>query len=160
MMTRLSHLDRNGRARMVDVSGKAPTRRHARVQCVMHVSPDAFEAIRRQTLKKGDPITVATLAGLQAAKRTAELIPLCHPLPIEHVDLRVTLEASTHTIRVEAQVITTAKTGIEMEAFVATAMAALTLYDMVKAVDPAATITDLQLVSKTGGKQGFKRADA
>ena len=159
-MKRLSHLDRNGRAVMVDVSAKRPTRRRAVVRGMVRLSPDAFALMQRHRLAKGDPCTVAQIAGLQAAKRTAELIPLCHPLPIEHLDLRLTPEAATRAVRIEAVATTTAKTGIEMEAFTAAAVAALTLYDMVKAVDPGATITDLQLVSKTGGKQAFERERA
>ena len=143
---------------MIDVSAKPPTRRQARVHAVIRLSPEAFEAIRQQSLKKGDPFTVAKIAGIHAAKRTSELIPLCHPLPIEHVDIRFDAEATRRAIRVEVRVTTTAKTGIEMEAFVAAAIASLTLYDMVKAVDPAATITDLQLLRKTGGAQGFERS--
>ena len=142
---------------MVDVSGKAPTRRQAEAQAVITLSSEAFEAIRRQALKKGDPFTVATLAGMQAAKRTADLIPLCHALPIEHLEVTYAAQAATRSIRLVARAATTAKTGVEMEAFVGAAIAALTLYDMVKAVDPAATITDLQLVQKTGGKRGFVR---
>ena len=153
----LSHLDANGRAAMVDVSAKPLTRRSAVVGAVLHLSPEAFEAIQTQRLVKGDPLTVAKIAGIQAAKQTAGLIPLCHPLPIEHLDVTFTPEASTQTVRLSAQATTTAKTGIEMEAFVAAAVAALTLYDMVKAIDPAATITDLQLLRKTGGTQGFER---
>ena len=153
----LSHLDRNGRAKMVDVSAKAPTRRQAHVQAVITLSPESFEAIQQQSLKKGDPFTVAKIAGIQAAKRTSELIPLCHPLPIEHLEIAFEPDAATHTVRLVAQTTTTAKTGIELEAFVAAAVASLALYDMVKAVDPAATITDLQLLRKTGGKQPFRR---
>ena len=133
---------------MVDVSAKQPTRRSAIVGAVLRLSAEAFEAIQGQRLVKGDAFTVAKIAGIQAAKRTAELIPLCHPLTIEHLDVRFTLEPATHTIRLEAQATTTAKTGIEMEAFTAAAVAALTLYDMVKAVDPAATISELKLIRK------------
>ena len=142
---------------MIDVSAKAPTRRHAEVQGVIHLSPAAFEAIHRQTLAKGDPLTVAKIAGMQAAKRTGELIPLAHPLPIEHLALTFEPDATTHTIRLVAQATTTAKTGVELEAFVAAAIGALALYDMVKAIDPAATITDLQLLRKTGGAHPFTR---
>lgn len=156
-MKRLSHLDANGRARMIDVSPKVATHRQATVQCLVHLSSEAFEAIQRDTLKKGDAFTVAKIAGIQAAKRTSELIPLCHPLPIEHLEIAFEPDATTHTIRLVAQATTTAKTGIELEAFAAAAIGALALYDMVKAVDPAATITDLQLLRKTGGKQGFQR---
>ena len=142
---------------MVDVSAKAPTRRQAHVQAVMRMSPEAFEAIQRESLKKGDPFTVAKIAGMQAAKRTSELIPLCHSLPIEHLEMAFEPDAATQTIRLIASATTTAKTGIELEAFVAAAIGALALYDMVKAVDPAATITDLQLLHKTGGKRPFSR---
>lgn len=142
---------------MVDVSAKAPTHRQAHVQAVINLSPEAFEAIQQQSLKKGDPFTVAKIAGIQAAKRTAELIPLCHPLPIEHLEIMFEPDTATHTIRLVAHATTTAKTGIEMEAFVAASVASLTLYDMVKAIDPSAMITDLRLLRKTGGKQGFQR---
>jgi cyclic pyranopterin phosphate synthase len=142
---------------MVDVSAKVPTVREAHVQCVIHLSPEAFEAIQQQSLKKGDPFTVGKIAGIQAAKRTAELIPLCHPLPIEHLEVTYASHAATHSIRLLAHATTTAKTGIELEAFVAAAIGALALYDMVKAIDPAATITDLQLLRKTGGKKPFTR---
>ena len=156
-MKRLSHVDRHGRAKMVDVSAKAHARRQAQVQAVIMLSPEAFEAIQQQSLKKGDPFTVAKIAGIQAAKRTAELIPLCHPLPIEHLEITFEPDATAHRIRLVAQTTTTAKTGIEMEAFVAASVAALALYDMVKAVDPSATITDLHLLRKTGGTQPFTR---
>jgi cyclic pyranopterin phosphate synthase len=156
----LSHLDAQGRAHMVDVSDKTPTPRRARVQAVLHLSAEAFAALQRHDLAKGEPLTVAKLAGIQAAKRTAELIPLCHPLPLEHVDLRFELDAATSTIRIVAQTTTTGKTGVEMEAFVAAAIGAVALYDMVKAVDPAATITDLQLLDKSGGRAPFTRRAA
>ena len=142
---------------MVDVSPKLPTRRQAQAHCTVHLSPQAFDLMETHQLTKGDVFTVAQIAGVQAAKRTAELIPLCHPLPIEHVDVRFQPDRDTSTIRVVVEITTTAKTGIEMEALTAAAIASLTLYDMVKAVDPAATMTDLQLVWKTGGKQGFTR---
>lgn len=142
---------------MVDVSAKIATRRQAQVQCVIHLAPEAFEAIQQQTLQKGDPYTVAKLAGIQAAKRTDELIPLCHSLPLEHLEIMFEPMASAHAIRLVAHATTTAKTGIEMEALIAASVASLALYDMVKAIDPAATITDLCLLRKTGGKQGFQR---
>lgn len=143
---------------MVDVSAKTPTRRHAHVQAVLHLSAEAFQAIQQQRLLKGDPFTVATIAGLQAAKRTDELIPLCHSLPLEHLEITYTSDATARTIRVVAHATTTAKTGIELEAFVAASVASLALYDMVKAIDPAATVTDLCLLRKTGGTHRFKRA--
>ena len=144
---------------MVDVSQKVLTRRQAQVQCLLHLTPEAFRAVQGQALLKGDPFTVAKIAGIQAAKRTAELIPLCHPLPIEHLEIQFEPNASTHTIRLTAQTTTTAKTGIELEAFIAAAIGAIALYDMVKALDPAATITDLRLMHKTGGKGLFHRGD-
>jgi cyclic pyranopterin phosphate synthase len=142
---------------MVDVSAKVATTRRAQVQCVIRLSPEAFEAIQQQSLKKGDAFTVAKIAGIQAAKRTAELIPLCHPLPLDHLEVTYASEATTHSIRLVASAATTARTGVELEAFVAAAIGALTLYDMVKAIDPAATITDLQLLRKSGGKEPFAR---
>ena len=156
-MKSLTHVDRNGRAKMVDVSRKAPSRRRATVQALIHLSADAFEAIQQQRLLKGDPFTVAKIAGLQAAKRTDELIPLCHPLPIEHLDITFELDTATRTVRVIAESTTTAKTGIELEAFVAASVASLALYDMIKAIDPSAVITDLCLLRKTGGRHPFRR---
>ena len=156
-MKPLTHVDRNGRATMVDVSRKAPSRRRATVQALIRLSADAFEAIQQQRLLKGDPFTVAKIAGLQAAKRTDELIPLCHPLPIEHLEIAFELDAVARTIRVVSHSTTTAKTGIELEAFVATSVASLALYDMIKAIDPSAVITDLCLLQKTGGRHAFRR---
>lgn len=145
---------------MVDVSTKAPTSRQAQVQAVIRLSPEAFEAIQQRALEKGDPFTVATIAGIQAAKRTSELIPLCHPLPIEHLDVSCEPDAAARTIRLVACAVTTAKTGVEMEAFVAASVASLALYDMIKAADPAAIITDLQLLCKAGGTHSFHRRNS
>jgi len=156
-VTALSHVDVDGRARMVDVSGKQPTVRQAKVEGSIQLSDEAFDALQQHALAKGDPYTVAKLAGLQAAKRTAELIPLCHPLPLDHVDVRFETDANAQLIRVIALVSATAKTGVEMEALTAAAAALLALYDMVKAVDPSAMITQLRLLEKTGGKQGYRR---
>lgn len=156
-MPSLSHIDRNGRAKMVDVSSKVPTRRRAKAQAVLRLSPEAFAAIERRALRKGDPLTVAKIAGIQAAKKTADLIPLCHPLPIEHFDIAFFPDARTFSIRLVCEVVTTAKTGIEMEAFVAASVASLAIYDMVKAIDPAAVITDIRLLEKSGGKTEFVR---
>ncbi len=143
---------------MVDVSAKTPTRRRALVEGTLVLSPTAFVAIQRHALMKGDPFTVAKLAGLQAAKRTDELIPLCHSLPLEHLDIVFEPDAQACAIRVVCEATTTAKTGIEMEAMTATSVALLALYDMVKGIDPAATITDLRLLRKTGGTHGFRRS--
>lgn len=156
-MSPLSHLDENGRAKMVDVGLKVATHRDAQVSCCMQLSAEAMDAVNRNALAKGDAFTVAKIAGIQAAKRTAELIPLCHPLPIDHLEVTFASDPEARAIRVTAFASTTAKTGIEMEAFVAASVAALALYDMVKAVDPGATITDVQLMRKTGGKQAFQR---
>ena len=142
---------------MVDISTKVPTARHAQVECLVRMGPEAFEAVLRESLAKGDLFTVAKLAGIQAAKRTAELIPLCHPLALEHLDVSFEPDQAGCAIRLVADVTATAKTGVEMEAFVAVSISALAVYDMVKAIDPGATITDLQLICKTGGKQAFER---
>lgn len=155
--TPLSHLDHKGRARMVDVSAKPPTRRVAEARCVVRLSPEALAAMTHGGLEKGDAFSVAKIAGIQAAKRTAELIPLAHPLPIEHLDLVFDADREQSTIHVQAQATTTAKTGIELEALVACAISALTLYDMVKAIDPAATVTDLKLMFKRGGTHDLTR---
>lgn len=156
-MTPLSHVDAQGRAQMVNVAAKAPTSRQALAEGSLILSAEAFEAMQQQTLKKGDPFTVAKLAGIGAAKRTDELVPLCHSLPLEHIEIVFESDPGTCTIHVLCEAATTAKTGIEMEAMMAVSVALLALYDMVKAVDPAATITAIQLLRKTGGKTGFSR---
>lgn len=157
---RLSHFDGNGRARMVDVAAKRPSRRRAVVEATVRLSPEACRALSEQTLAKGDAFTVAKVAALQAAKRTDELIPLCHPLPIEHADVTFEAEPVKGRVRIRASVTTTAKTGIEMEAFVAATVGALAIYDMVKAMDPAAAISRVRLISKTGGRQPYQREPA
>jgi cyclic pyranopterin phosphate synthase len=151
----LSHVDRSGRARMVDVSAKAPTARQAVAKGHITLSAAARTAIRAKRLKKGDPLAAARLAGVMAAKRTSELIPLCHPLALTHVD--VELDAVKDGYAITATVRTTGPTGVEMEALTAVAVAALTIYDMVKAVDQRMTIGRIHLTEKTGGKRDFKR---
>ena len=151
----LSHVDRSGRARMVDVSAKAPTARQAVAKGHITLSAAARTAIRAKRLKKGDPLAAARLAGVMAAKRTSELIPLCHPLALTHVD--VELEAVKDGYAITATVRTTGPTGVEMEALTAVAVAALTVYDMVKAVDQRMTIGKIHLIEKTGGKRDFRR---
>ena len=154
---RLSHVGRDGAARMVDVSAKPITAREAVAQGRITMSAEAVRAVRAGTLKKGDPLQAARLAGIMAAKRTAELIPLCHPLPLTHAD--ITLRPLRDGYVVEASVRTSAQTGVEMEALTAVAVAALTIYDMVKAVDKAMVIGDIRLIKKTGGKSGtYQRA--
>jgi cyclic pyranopterin phosphate synthase len=149
---RLSHLDARGRLRMVDVSGKDVTAREAVARGRIAMSREAVRAVRNATLKKGDALQAARLAGIMAAKRTADLIPLCHPLPLSHVDVTLTPVRDGYTI--EARARTSAQTGVEMEALTAVSVAALTLYDMVKAVDKGMVIGDIRLLSKRGGQSG------
>ena len=137
---------------MVDVSEKAETEREAVARGRVTMSPEALRAIRDASLKKGDALNVARLAGIMAAKRTADLIPLCHPLLLSHID--VTLNPATNGYEIEARVRTIGQTGVEMEALTAVSVAALTLYDMVKAVDKGMTIGEIRLVSKRGGRSG------
>jgi len=151
----LSHVDDYGKAAMVDVSHKQPTVRTAVAEGRVRVNDDLAAAIRDNSLAKGDLLAVARIAGIQAAKRTDELIPLCHPLPLDHVTVDLRLEGNIVHIRTEAR--TTARTGVEMEALTAAAVAALTVIDMGKAVDPLMTIESIQLVSKTGGKRDILR---
>ena len=147
MSKRLSHVDASGRIRMVDVGGKPVTAREAVARGHIRISAHARRQIRAGGLKKGVPLESARLAGIMAAKQTASLIPLCHPLPISHADVRIT--PATGGYAIEATVRTTAQTGVEMEALTAVSVAALTVYDMVKAVDKAMVIGDITLVSKT-----------
>lgn len=149
---RLSHLDARGRLRMVDVSGKPVTVREAVARGRIAMSREAVRAVRNATLKKGDALQAARLAGIMAAKRTADLIPLCHPLPLAHVDVTLTPVRDGYTI--EARARTSAQTGVEMEALTAVSVAALTMYDMVKAVDKGMVIGDIRVLSKRGGQSG------
>jgi cyclic pyranopterin phosphate synthase len=151
----LTHLDASGRAAMVDVSPKPVTRRIARASCRVLLTPATARRLER--LPKGDAIAVARLAGIQAAKRTGELVPLAHPLPLDHVE--VTIELQPYGASIESRIVVTARTGAEMEAMAACAGAALALYDMVKGVERGAVITDLRLETKSGGKSGeWKRS--
>jgi len=140
---------------MVDVGDKPVTRREAVARGEIRIAPAALRLIRAGKIKKGDPLQAARLAGIMAAKRTADLIPLCHPLPISHVDVELRPRPAGYEI--EARVQTEAKTGVEMEALTAVAAAALTIYDMVKAVDRGMTIGKVRLISKTGGRSGTYR---
>ena len=148
----LTHVDPSGRIRMVDVSEKASTAREAVARGRITMSADAVRQVRAGGMKKGDPLETARLAGIMAAKQTSSLIPLCHPLPISHADVRLMPIARGYDI--EARVRTRAPTGVEMEALTAVAVAALTVYDMVKAIDKAMVIGDIRLMTKTGGKSG------
>jgi cyclic pyranopterin phosphate synthase len=150
----LSHVDREGKARMVDVSAKPDTAREARARATVRMRAATLATIRRGHVAKGDVLAVARLAGIQAAKRTAELIPLCHPLRLTGVEVRFTLDRVRSAVHVETAVRTVDKTGVEMEALVAAAGAALTIYDMAKAIDRGMVLADLCLVEKSGGKSG------
>ena len=152
---RLTHVDSKGRIRMVDVGGKAVTDREAAARGSIAMSAAARKLIKGGDNKKGDPIETARLAGIMAAKKTSELIPLCHPLPLSHVSVELT--ATTTGYAIEARVRISGKTGVEMEALTAVAVAALTLYDMVKAVDKTMVIGEIELVEKKGGRSGHYR---
>jgi cyclic pyranopterin phosphate synthase len=153
MSRKLSHYDEGGRARMVDVSDKASTKRAAEASAFVLMKPEVIAAL--PTNRKGDPLEVARLAGIMAAKRTAELIPMCHSLPLSHVDVRTRL--CENGLAITSKVTTTAVTGVEMEALVAASVAALTVYDMCKALDKGIEIRDVKLESKSGGKSGDYR---
>jgi cyclic pyranopterin phosphate synthase len=152
MARKLSHVDRRGQVRMVDVGGKPVTTREAVARGSIRMSAAAIRQIRRGALKKGDPLQTARLAGIMAAKQTATLIPLCHPLPLS--DIQVDLVPTSRGYDIEARVRTTAQTGVEMEALTAVAVAALTIYDMVKALDKAMVIGGVRLMKKSGGRSG------
>ncbi|CAL8285793.1 unnamed protein product [Lota lota] len=154
---RLTHTDAHGRAAMVDVGGKAPTRRAASARATVLLGATAFRLLRDNQLAKGDALVVAQLAGIMASKRTAELIPLCHPLPLDHAAVCLELDPARHAVVVTASCRTTGRTGVEMEALTAAAVAALTLYDMCKGVSHDIVITEVQLVRKAGGKRDFQR---
>lgn len=151
-MTGLTHLDESGAAHMVDVGGKAVTGRRALAEGRITMSSDAAAAIRAGLVKKGDVLAVARVAGIMAAKRTADLIPLCHPLPLTSVSVELTVDDAGVTATATAS--TDAKTGVEMEALTAASVALLTIYDMAKAIDRGMTIEHVRLMEKTGGKSG------
>lgn len=151
-MTNLSHIDDEGKIRMVDTTAKAITARRAVASARVLMAASTLAAIGAHRTPKGDPLETARLAGIMAAKRTADLIPLCHPLPLTHADVRAQIDATG--IYLEAEVSTNAQTGVEMEALTAVSVAALTIYDMCKALDKGITITDIRLESKSGGKSG------
>lgn len=153
-MSRLTHLDEAGRARMVDVSSKAPTERtataHGRLRCL----PETLAQVRAGTTPKGSVIQTAELAGIMAAKRTADLIPLCHPLPLSKAAVTIRIDEAVPGFQVDSEVKTVGVTGVEMEALTAVSVACLTLFDMLKAVDRTMTIDGIEVTSKTGGKSG------
>jgi cyclic pyranopterin monophosphate synthase len=153
-MSGLSHVDDTGRPRMVDVSDKQPTVRAATARGVLTCKPETLAQVRAGTAPKGAVIHTAELAGVMAAKRTAELIPLCHPLPLTHVEVRIGIDDELPGFRIEAEVRTKAETGVEIEALTAVSVACLTLFDMLKAIDRAMVIGGIEVVAKAGGKSG------
>lgn len=153
-MSDLTHLDENGAARMVDVSGKDTTEREATAEALIVLSEEAFEAVAAGETPKGDVLAVARIAGIMAAKKTSELIPLCHSLPLSKAEVAFEKVAEKNAIRITATVKTVARTGVEMEALTAASVAALTVYDMTKAIDKSAVIEGVRLLAKSGGKSG------
>ena len=158
-MSKLSHIDGSGRARMVDVGGKPASERSATAKGRVVMAPETMTLIEEGGAGKGDVLGTARLAGIMAAKRTAELIPLCHPLGLDQVTVDLVPDIKTASIEITATARLTAKTGVEMEALTAVSVAALTVYDMVKAADKAVRITDIRLTHKSGGKSGEYRAE-
>ena len=153
-MKRLTHFDKQGQARMVDVSAKSETKREAVASGSVSMSEETFEMIRKGGTAKGDVLGVARVAGIMAAKKTSEIIPMCHPLNISSVTVEFEFDEARHRIGIEARVKNTGRTGVEMEALTAVAAAALTIYDMCKAVDKRMVISDILLREKRGGKSG------
>lgn len=157
-MTKLSHTNKNGKATMIDISGKKSSDRIATVSVEIILNEKSFDLIRSNQLAKGDVFTVAKLAGIQAAKKASELIPLCHQVPLDHIDITFEQDDSSKKIIIKAIVKSASSTGVEMEAFCAAAISAVTIYDMVKAVQKDVIISELKLLHKKGGKSGeFKR---
>jgi cyclic pyranopterin phosphate synthase len=157
-MKKLSHLDEKGRAKMVDVSEKQITRREAVARGSVYMKTGTIKLIKDRKIPKGDVFSVAKIAGIAAAKKTSELIPLCHPLSIASVDIDFDLDSKRNKVEIEARVKVVGQTGVEMEALTAVSVAALTIYDMCKAVDKEMVISDIMLIEKKGGKSGhFKR---
>jgi cyclic pyranopterin phosphate synthase len=159
-MTKLTHFDKTGRAKMVDVSKKKETLREAVVRGSVFMNPKTFKSIMSGNIAKGDVLAVAKVAGIMAAKRTSEIIPMCHPLNLSHVEVNFLPDEKQSRIEVEAKVRIKAQTGVEMEGFVAVAAAGLTIYDMCKAIDRGMVFSNIHLVKKTGGKSGTYEAGA
>ena len=153
MATKLPHYDDSGRARMVDVSGKTSTKREAEASAFVVIKPDVLKTLPQNP--KGDPLEIARIAGIMAAKRTSELIPMCHSLPLSHVDVEMRL--CENGVAISTKVVTTAETGVEMEALVAASISALTVYDMLKSLDKGIEIREVVLQRKSGGKSGDYR---
>jgi cyclic pyranopterin phosphate synthase len=149
---KLTHISPSGKSRMVDVNRKASTKREAVAAGNIRIAPEAMELVRKGRIAKGNVVETARLAGIMAAKKTSELVPLCHPLPVDHIEIDV--DDSEDGFEIRARVVSTGKTGVEMEALTAVAVTALTLYDMVKAADRAMVVSDIRLLKKSGGKSG------
>ena len=160
MTERLTHLDAEGTARMVDIGAKAVTRRHAVARATVRMRPGTAAVIAAGDAPKGDVLAVARIAGIQAAKRTGQLIPLCHPLGLEHVDVDAAVDPAAGTVTITAEAGLEARTGVEMEAMTAAAVAALTVYDMVKGLDKGVVIERVELLEKSGGRSGTWRRTA
>ena len=158
-MAGLSHIDDQGRARMVDVGGKDETDRRARAEALVRMAPETLRAIEPAALAKGDVVATARLAGIMAAKRTHELIPLCHPLTLSFVAIEITADNNLPGLRVVSEARLTGRTGVEMEALVAASVAALTIYDMAKAIDRGMEIVHVRLLEKDGGRSGHWMRD-
>ena len=159
MSEKLTHLDDEGRARMVDVGAKPDSERTAIARGAVLMQPETLRLIRDGAIKKGDVLTIARIAGIMAAKKTSDLIPLCHPIPLTHLEVVITLDETAICAHITATARTIGKTGVEMEALTAVTAAALTIYDMAKAVDRSMRLTDIRLVEKTGGQHGDYRAE-
>lgn len=160
MSKELTHLDNKGTARMVDVGDKPDSERTAVAGGAVYMQPETLRLIRDGALKKGDVLTIARIAGIMAAKRTSELIPLCHPIPLTKIDLDLSLDEDANAVRLQATARTVGKTGVEMEALTAVSVAALTIYDMAKAVDRGMRLGDIRLLEKRGGVHGDYVAEA
>lgn len=159
MKKQLTHLDSSGRAQMVDISAKPITPRYAKAMGIVYMAPTTLQQLQAGEVKKGDVLSVARLAGIMAAKRTSDLIPLCHPLPLTSVALDLRLNQDDSCVQITAVAQTVAKTGAEMEALTAISVTALTIYDMLKAIDRQIRITDIRLLEKHGGQSGDFHAD-
>lgn len=156
----LTHVDEAGDARMVEVSDKVPTAREARASGQISLSPEALAAVRDRRAKKGDVLTIAQIAGIQAAKRTSELIPLCHQIALSSVSVDAEVDTAAGTVTVSAVARTRDRTGVEMEALTACSIAALTIYDMVKGIERGVSVDDLALLEKTGGRHDWRAPEA
>jgi cyclic pyranopterin phosphate synthase len=160
-VSELTHLDEHGTARMVDVGAKPATSRRAVARALVRMSPATAAKVLAGDAPKGDVLGTARIAGIQAAKRTGDLIPLCHPLPLDHVDVEAAVDAAAGTVTLTAEASVTARTGVEMEAMTAVSVAALTVYDMVKGIERGVEIAEVALLEKSGGRSGtWRRGDA